>query len=64
MKGRGWQFALVAAALTGLLLASCGDDGDSPPEQTRTYRMGFSGIPPRADEQQAIAAIDLWSLRA
>lgn len=26
--------------------------------------MGFSGIPPRADLAQAIAAIDLWSLRA
>lgn len=30
----------------------------------RTYRMGFTGIPPRADISQAIAAIDMWSLRA
>jgi len=30
----------------------------------RTFRMGFSGIPSRANLQQAIAAIDLWSRRS
>ena len=64
MKQYALLFALGLAVLAALLLSSCGDDDDSPPEQTRTYRMGFSSIPPRADEQQAIAAIDLWSLRA
>jgi hypothetical protein len=29
-----------------------------------TYRVGFSGIPPRDDLTLAIAAIDLWSRRA
>lgn len=33
----------------------------SPP---RSYRMGFSGIPPRADTKLAIETIDRWSLRA
>jgi hypothetical protein len=31
---------------------------------TRTYRMGFSVIPPRDDKALALAAIDLWSRRA
>ncbi|MBI1807335.1 MAG: hypothetical protein HYR76_09830 [Ignavibacteria bacterium] len=30
----------------------------------RTFRMGFSGIPPRADLNLTIAAINMWSQRA
>jgi hypothetical protein len=54
-------------ALTMALAAACSDDGTTPPPPdapTRTYRMGFSAIPPRADLQLAIASVDLWSLRA
>jgi hypothetical protein len=46
---------------------ACDDDSTSPPpadNPARSFRMGFSGIPPRADIVQAIAAIDMWSLRA
>jgi hypothetical protein len=47
--------------------SGCKDD--SPPEGaappvSRTYRMGFSGYPPRFDFAQAVAAIEMWSLRA
>ncbi len=58
-----WTIA-TAIACTGFL--ACSDDGTSPPENapTRTYRMGFSGLPPRFDFETAIAAIDMWSLRA
>src|SRR2546426_11971433 len=48
-------------------LAGCKNDlptaptGQLPP---RTFRMGFSGIPPRADLNVAIASINLWSQRA
>lgn len=54
--------ALLASALTG-----CSDENSTAPAlpgPMRPFRMGFSGIPPRADLQLAIAAIDLWSLRA
>ncbi|MBI4535315.1 MAG: hypothetical protein HY708_03490 [Ignavibacteriae bacterium] len=57
-------------ALVILLLALCShgckNDGTLAPAVTRprTYRMGFSGIPPSADLPLAIAAIDMWSLRA
>jgi hypothetical protein len=54
-------------ALTMALAAACSDDGTTPPPpgtQTRSYRMGFSGIPSRADIQLAIASIDMWSLRS
>jgi hypothetical protein len=48
--------------------ATACDDGatTAPPGNppVRAFRMGFSGIPPRADFNQAIAAIDMWSLRA
>lgn len=69
MPGRhqisGWMVSL--GALAAALAVACSDDGASPPppeEPTRTWRMGFSGIPPRADLPLAIAAIDMWSLRA
>ncbi len=59
------QRILLAAAL--LLFMSCKKDDTQtlqPQPATRTYRMGFSGIPPRADINLAIASIDLWSRRA
>ncbi len=58
--------ALCAILLCAGLVACEDDDGVAPPPgyPTRTFRMGFSGIPPRADLALAIAAIDMWSLRA
>lgn len=34
------------------------------PAPTRTFRMGFSAIPPRADFALLLAALDLWTRRA
>ncbi len=54
-------------ALTLAIAAGCSDTGSSPPPgnpPSRTYRMGFSAIPPRADLPLAIAAIDMWSTRS
>lgn len=47
-------------------LASCSNDDSptAPAGPTRTYRMGFSGIPPKPDVAIVLAGIDLWSLRA
>lgn len=62
---RGAWTIIVAMACAGFL--ACSDDSTSPPPNTgptRTYRMGFSGIPPRLDLPTAIASIDMWSLRA
>ncbi len=57
-----WFLLLFPMALAA---AGCADDEAlRPPAATRSYRMGFSGIPPRPDIGQAIAAIDMWSLRA
>ena len=49
-----------------LVFSGCKSEapGHQPPPQTRSYRMGFSGIPPRADIALAIASIDLWSQRS
>ena len=32
--------------------------------ETRSFRMGFSGIPPRADFDLALTAIEMWRPRA
>jgi hypothetical protein len=57
--------ALAAVALAAALACS-NDDGSAPPPAapTRSYRMGFSGIPPVNDINVAIAAINMWSQRA
>ncbi len=55
----------VVWTCAGLLLAACG--GVPPPDAaatSRTFRMGFSGIPPRADLDLTLAAVDMWSGRA
>jgi len=46
----------------GLLMLGCSDSGGAP--VTRTYRMGFSAIPPRNDLTVAIASLNLWATRA
>ena len=54
--------SLLACALA---IAGCGGGPSAPSGlPPRTFRMGFSGIPPRNDETQIITAIDLWSRRA
>jgi hypothetical protein len=56
---------VVFAALALAGLVACDDDSTSIPlGMTRSYLMGFSGIPPRFDVPLALASIDMWSLRA
>jgi hypothetical protein len=58
---------MAAALAAAALLAGCSDSDakpNTPAAQPRTYRMGFSGIPPRPDFAQAIAAIQMWTPRA
>lgn len=57
--------------LTIVFVASCSKDSTGPastsPPSTlppRTFRMGFSAIPPRFDLALAIASVNMWSLRA
>jgi len=59
----------VATLLTAVVaLTGCASNDDpvspTPNPTTRTYRMGFSGFPPRNDFAQAIAAIQMWTPRA
>jgi len=54
----------LALALIGF--TACGDDGPVEPEPNgpaRTWRMGFSAIPPRANEAQLLAALEMWTQR-
>ncbi len=63
MRWRSWLVTVACCFLGG-----CGKDTPPPsptPVPTRTFRMGFSAIPPRAgDDKLTISAIDLWSRRA
>ncbi|HEY6572198.1 MAG TPA: hypothetical protein VI198_02670, partial [Candidatus Eisenbacteria bacterium] len=53
-------------ALVAVALASCSNDDPptAPSGPTRSYLMGFSGVPPKPDVAVILAGIDLWSLRA
>src|SRR5687767_152371 len=37
---------------------------DGGPMSTRSYRMGFSHIPPSPDQTTAIASLEMWRKRA
>jgi len=47
-----------------LLVAGCGSSDSTGPAGTRSYSMGFSGFPPRLDQQIAVRALEAWSTRA
>lgn len=56
-----------ASLLLAFLLA-CGDDDSSPVEPptgpARTWRMGFSAIPPKPGEQVLLANLEMWTARS
>ncbi|MBE7419372.1 MAG: hypothetical protein HS128_16840 [Ideonella sp.] len=52
-----------ATAWAALAAAGC-HGGGSLPASTRTWRMGFSALPPRNTMADALRTIDLWSTRA
>src|SRR5262245_54401961 len=54
------------AALTLALLPALGGCGSkvAPTAAPRTYRMGFSAIPPRADFSVLLAALEMWRTRS
>jgi hypothetical protein len=66
MKTPIHRYRALLACITLVAVAGCSSSsapiGDEGP--TRGFRMGFSGIPPRANLDQAIAAIAMWSERA
>ena len=53
-----------ALGLALLLSSGCSDSPTTPSLPARTYRMGFSGIPPSPDQAVAVATLNLWALRA
>ncbi len=69
---RRWLHASLAGmtGLAGTALAACGGSGDAGPAAppamaaTRSWRMGFSGLPPRFTVAEVIRTIDLWAPRA
>lgn len=68
MRASARILALLVTVI-GFAGSGCSSNGDPvAPGPTgpgpRTYRMGFSGIPPRADFGQAIAAIQMWTARS
>jgi hypothetical protein len=55
------------AVLVAMLACSDGDDepvGPDPSGSPRSYRMGFSAIPPKPDEQVLLANLAMWTARS
>ena len=54
--------------LAACLVAVCACNAKTPtsrdPVATRTYRMGFSAIPPTTNQNTAVASLDMWGKRA
>jgi len=55
--------SIFLACTAVLVLTGCGG-GQSSSTETRTWRMGFSVVPPRLTTAAVIEGIDRWSLRA
>ena len=61
-RGRALLLALATLAVAAGCSSSTKPGGTIP--AARSYRMGFSGIPPRNDFAIAVAAINMWIPRA
>lgn len=61
IKRRDW-LARAGALAVAPALSACGSDA-SPGPAPRSWRMGFSGLPPRLTVIDVIKTIDLWSPR-
>ena len=51
-------------ALTVACVGCTKDPTSRDPALTRSYRMGFSAIPPTTNQATAVASLDMWSTRA
>ncbi len=62
--GRRRALTLAAGAALAMPMLGCSAGGDTSPGSTRSWRMGFSSLPPRQTLQDVIRTIDTWSPRA
>ncbi len=62
--GRRRALALAGAAAMVIPMLGCGAGGNAPPANGRSWRMGFSALPPRQTLDDVIRTIDTWSPRA
>ena len=57
---------LIGACIVALLAVACSDKGTAPTRHLtpRTFRMGFSAIPPDSTQRSTFASLDAWTRRA
>ena len=58
--------SLIVLGIVGVIAAACSDKGTAPNAQLapRTFRMGFSAIPPDSTQASTFASLDQWTRRA
>src|SRR5215831_14319118 len=62
---RARSIPVIALFVTEVFLTGCTDDVSSPSNlPSRTFRMGFSPIPPKSDFNSLVASLNMWSTRA
>jgi hypothetical protein len=67
MRRRNRKLSLLAALALAGGLAACSGKSPTMPGASgppRSFRMGFSAIPPKADFALLLAALDMWTRRA
>ena len=57
-------FRFLGRAVLSALLLSCGGGGTGPSGPSRSYRMGFSPLPPKNDQSTVLPNLEMWTARA
>ena len=66
MRSLSSRLATAVLALGLAVPSACGDKGTAPNTHLtpRTFRMGFSAVPPDSTQRSAVASLDSWTARA
>ena len=66
MRSLSRRVVAAVLALNLVVLTACDDKGTAPATRLtpRTFRMGFSSVPPDSTQRSTLASLDSWTARA